>query len=118
MWSFQNLQLLYTSVVKKFGPHVSWGKSKHPKGREKEFNKFCENFATVVGANSGEAVQHQIAYAVAKTETVLNYKVIPNTWRNKIVAFECGFINQADYFPRQILMQYRPSIGTQSEVSA
>jgi hypothetical protein len=54
---------LFELVVKKFGAYSTWEKSASPgRGKDRVFDDFCANFATLIGANSGDAVKHQIAF--------------------------------------------------------
>jgi hypothetical protein len=57
--------LLYEELLRLFRPHARWENQAYPSKAEKQkFDEFCETFAKMIGAKSGAAVKHQIAYAV------------------------------------------------------
>jgi hypothetical protein len=80
--------------VKEFGPCDDWTRNNSPgRGLDHHFEQFCEAFAKAVGAESGEAVKHQIRFAMPESGRV--------TWEdghaqsaimNKAAALETGFI--------------------------
>jgi hypothetical protein len=96
IWTATVHRLLYARVVKLFGAYDKWEKKTSPgRGLDADYTAFCEAFAKVVGANSGEAVKHQIAFALPSTSN-------GSTWSrdhhaqvailNKAAALEEGFI--------------------------
>jgi hypothetical protein len=63
------------------------------RGLDADFDRFCENFAQVVGAKSGDAVKHQIRFAMRETESGSTWKCHAQTAiLNKAAALEAGFI--------------------------
>jgi hypothetical protein len=94
VWSGDIRRVLYKQLVREFGSLDSWEKATSPgRGRDKNFRKFCQQFAEVVGASSAKAVQHQIRFAMPET-------IRGSTWGrhaqtailNKAAALEAGFI--------------------------
>jgi hypothetical protein len=87
--------MLYKRLVDEFGALKKWEKKNSPgRGLDQRFREFCDAFAKEVGANSGEAVQHQIRFAMPESES-------GSTWEggqaqtailNKAAALEMGFI--------------------------
>ena len=74
----------------------------HPKtaspGREldAEFDSFCEIFAKAVGAKSGDAVKHQIRFALPETERGSTWgRQAQTAILNKAAALEAGFIKDS-----------------------
>jgi hypothetical protein len=92
IWTLLNLTFLYRRLVKKFGPHETWT-TLRPKG----FAQFCDQFAEVVGAKSGEAVHEQIRWAMDRRDA--KKSLYPGHWRtfvmNKAAALDAGFIKQS-----------------------
>jgi hypothetical protein len=101
IWTKAAYELLYEQLVAKFGPHKSWA-TQSPEG----YKKFCKTFAELVGANSGDAVSHQIQYAIggpAENSSHTWYQShFRNVIRNKAAAFDAGFIDNS-YFPRHVV---------------
>jgi hypothetical protein len=95
IWTGDARRLLYRRLVEKFGSLDNWeGTSSPGGGHDAKFDEFCEDFARVVGAKSGEAVKHQIRFAMPETRR-------GSTWEegqartaimNKAAALEAGFI--------------------------
>jgi hypothetical protein len=94
IWTGDARRVLYRRLVELFGPYEEWEKAASPgRGREEEFDEFCNVFAQTVGAKSGRAVQHQIMFALPETES-------GSVWHtqaqaailNKAAALEAGFI--------------------------
>lgn len=70
-----------------------WVSRSRPRFR---FDKFCEDFAQVVGAKSGDAVKHQIRFAMPETESGSTWKRHAQTAiLNKAAALEAGFIRDS-----------------------
>jgi hypothetical protein len=98
IWTRAARDLLFQSLVKRFGPYSGWEKTSSPgRGLDAEFDEFCEAFAKSVEAKSGDAVKHQIRFGSPVTNA--------STWKDGHVrtailalasAFEAGFINNAD----------------------
>jgi hypothetical protein len=94
IWTGDVRRVLYRRLVELFGPYEEWEKAASPgKGRDEEFDEFCNVFAQTVGAKSGRAVQHQISFALPETES-------GSVWHahaqvailNKAAGLEAGFI--------------------------
>jgi hypothetical protein len=94
IWAGDVRRVLYRRLVELFGPYEEWEKAASPgKGRDEEFDEFCNIFAQTVGAKSGRAVEHQIRFALPETES-------GSVWHtqaqaailNKAAALEAGFI--------------------------
>lgn len=93
-WTRAARDRLFKRVVQKFGPFDTWETSNSPaSARQKEFDKFCADFAKTVGAKSGKAVKMQIRFGSPTTKR--------SEWkaghvRNAILclaaALEAGFI--------------------------
>lgn len=95
IWTGDVRRVLYRRLVQRFGPSEQWEKTSLPgRGLDNEFEKFCQAFATAVGADSASAVKHQIRFAMPETEK-------GSTWGrhsqtailNKAAALEMGFIS-------------------------
>ena len=57
IWTMDVRRVVYKRLVQKFGPYDVWEKTSSPgRNLDAEFEKFCEEFARVVGAKSGKAV--------------------------------------------------------------
>ena len=97
IWTGEARRLLYARVVELFGTYAKWEKSASPgRGLDRAFEKFCKDFAKVVGANSGDAVQHQIRFALPETANGSYWEpsLAPNAILNKAAAIEVGFIRR------------------------
>jgi hypothetical protein len=98
IWTRPARDLLFQTLVKKFGPYSNWEKSGSPgNGRDAEFDEFCEAFSKSVGAKSADAVKHQIRFGSPVTNA--------STWKDGHVrtaifalasALDAGFIGNAD----------------------
>jgi hypothetical protein len=54
-WTRTARDLLFESLVDRFGPHAAWEKATSPgRGMDRKYNEFCEAFAALVGAKSGK----------------------------------------------------------------
>ncbi len=95
IWTGEVRRVLYSQLVKKFGPLDDWTGSSSP-GRDldREFDQFCDDFARAIGAETGKAVKHQIRFAMPKSPK-------GSTWEegharsailNKAAALEASFI--------------------------
>jgi hypothetical protein len=101
IWTKIASELLYESLVLRFGPYASWQKVHTPGyGKDDEYREFCSVFAKAIGANSGDAVQHQIAFALPLPPGARR------TWEagqarvyvlNIAMAFYAGFITNSDF---------------------
>src|SRR5271170_382211 len=68
IWTGDVRRVLYKRLVKEFGPLDKWGNPNSPgRGLDQQFHEFCDAFAKAVGAKSGEAVQHQIRFAMPES---------------------------------------------------
>lgn len=85
---------LQERLVRLFGPSDVWEKSSSPgRGLDEAFDKFCEASAHVVGAKSGDAVKHQIRFAMPESERGSTWERHAQTAiLNKAAALEVGFI--------------------------
>ena len=101
IWTRAAMELLYEAVVTRFGPYKTWEKASSPgRGLDDEYHKFCAMFASVAGSKSGEAVEHQIAWAmpiprgsVRDLDASYGRQFILNT----ACAYYGGFISNADF---------------------
>jgi hypothetical protein len=95
IWTGDVRRVLYKRLVNEFGPLGNWEKTNSPgRGLDSAFEQFCDAFAKAVGAKSGDAVRHQIRFAMPETQK-------GSTWEqghartailNKAAALESGFI--------------------------
>jgi hypothetical protein len=94
IWTGGARRLLYRRLVKLFGPYDQWKKTASPGGgKDTKFDEFCDGFAKVVGANSGDAVKHQIRFALPETQSGSTWESqAQNAILNKAAALEAGFI--------------------------
>jgi hypothetical protein len=94
IWTGDVRRVLYMRLVKQFGPSAGWKKVNSPgRGRDSEFERFCEAFANVVGAKSGGAVKHQIRFAMPETKHGSKWgRHAQTAILNKAAALEAGFI--------------------------
>lgn len=94
IWTGDVRRVLYMRLVRQFGSSDKWKNSNSPgRGRDSEFDRFCQAFASVVGAKSGGAVKHQIRFAMP--ETTRGSKLgrhAQTAILNKAAALETGFI--------------------------
>ena len=103
IWTLKNRTLLYEILVERFGPFSTWNKTAYPEGKKEEFYELLTAFAKIVGANSADAVQQQIAWATTRQSTTNGHTLC--LWQNKVVAYECGFISRK-YIPKEALAEY------------
>jgi hypothetical protein len=98
IWTMEIRLVLYRRLVEQFGAIDKWKETSSPGGdRNKEFDQFCEDFARVVGAKSGDAVKHQIRFAMPESvrgsgSIWKNGGHAPVAILNKAAALEAGFI--------------------------
>ena len=95
IWTGDVRRVLYKRLVNEFGPLDKWEKTNSPgRGLDPSFEQFCDAFAKAHGTKSGEAVKHQIRFAMPETQD-------GSTWEqghartailNKAAALESGFI--------------------------
>lgn len=92
VWTGDVRRVLYKRLVQQFGPSEKWKKTSSPgRGLDQEFERFCEAFAIVVGAESAAAVKHQIRFAMPETKSNWGRQV-QTAVLNKAAALEMGFI--------------------------
>ena len=73
IWTAAAHNLLYQELVKRFGKLPEWTTNNRPgRGLDLEYDLFCESFAKIIGADSGDAVKQQIAFA--RQETLPNIR--------------------------------------------
>lgn len=101
-WYYSVRKNLYDQLVKRFGPLSSWEGS-YPKDKE-GFKKFCESFAVIVGAKSGDAVEQQIRWATTTQENI-GRDHMPTYFGNKVAAIDAEFITKLE-LPVQIICEY------------
>ncbi|HSM95720.1 MAG TPA: hypothetical protein VLT91_06735 [Rhizomicrobium sp.] len=109
IWTGDVRRVLYKRLVGLFGSADKWEKSGSP-GRDldENFDDFCEAFARAVGAKSGDAVKHQIRFALPETEHGSTWDRHAQTAiLNKAAALEAGFIRDGQ-LPK-LLAVGRPS---------
>lgn len=97
IWSGDVRRVLYKRLVKVFGVSEEWEFSGSPgRGRDEEFDEFCDAFARVFGAKSGDAVKHQIRFAMPESEEGSKWDRHAQTAiGNKAAALEAGFIRDS-----------------------
>jgi hypothetical protein len=98
IWTPAAHELLYTELKKRFGPRSEWDSHSRPgRGLDRQYDEFCEAVHKAVGANSAQAVQHQIAFTQpisdkARWDPSHTRQAIQNlTW-----ALETEFIRASD----------------------
>jgi hypothetical protein len=100
IWTPAARDLLFETLVAKFGPYSTRKKVDSPgNGKDAAFKKFCREFADVVGANSWEAVKHQIAWGSPTRAGGLRDWISPGHAYNAILnpaALDAGFIRRRD----------------------
>ena len=102
IWTGTTRRHLYCELVRQFGAYKTWQKRHSPgKGRDREFDHFCEAFADTIGASSADAVKHQIAFALPISENGgarwNGGGLAQNAILNIAAAYEVGFITSADF---------------------
>jgi hypothetical protein len=97
IWTGEVRRVLYARLVRQFGPSIKWKKASSPgRGLDEEFEKFCEAFAHAMGAKSGDAVRHQIRFALPETEHGSTWgRHAQTAILNKAAALETGFITDS-----------------------
>lgn len=97
IWSGDVRRLLYRRLGKLFGPSEKWEKGGSPgRGLDPEYEEFCTGFAEVVGAKSGDAVKHQIRFAMPESEHGSTWgRHAQTAILNKAAALETGFIKDS-----------------------
>jgi hypothetical protein len=95
IWTMEARRFLYRRLVAKFGPLGEWEKSHSPgRGLDADFAAFCASFATVIGAQSGDAVQLQIRFAMPESERGSTWgRQAQTAILNKAAALDAGFID-------------------------
>lgn len=101
VWTRAARDLLYHALVDRFGPYGQWERSSYPsETRRSELAHFCEEFAHIVGAKSGQAVMHQIQWGIG-VQTNGEHHWTGDHARTAILnmasAFEAGFIQHGDF---------------------
>jgi hypothetical protein len=104
-WTYEARELLYSQLVARFGPHKDWETSARPgRGLNEEYDLFCENFAKTIRSKSGNAVKHQISFALPIPEGGTRYWAqghARSAILNLAAAFQAGFV-EAFAFPSLI----------------
>ena len=91
IWTGERRRLLFRGLVERFGPFDSW-MSMPPSDIKLE--KYCSDFASLIGASSPRAVQHQIRFAMPSSSKRLSAGHARAAILNKAAALEVGFIRQ------------------------
>jgi hypothetical protein len=102
IWSRIARELLYEALVQQFGVYKTWKHAEYPsKAKQKEFVKFCKDFADLVDAKSWRAVTHQIKFSVGVQSRNGVHHWDASQARvailNMAAAFDAGFISNADF---------------------
>src|SRR5262245_33030479 len=94
IWTETIRRTLYSTLVRRFGPYAKWEKTSSPgRGLDATFDEFCDAFARVAGAKSGDAVKHQIRFALPETQRGSTWgRHAQTAILNKASALEAGFI--------------------------
>jgi hypothetical protein len=95
IWTGEVRRVLYRQLVKEFGPFAKWeGTSSPGRGHDERFNQLCEEFARVIGAESGRAVKQQIRFAMPESGGGSNWDQghARTAILNKAAALEAEFI--------------------------
>jgi hypothetical protein len=100
IWTAAARQFLFERLVAEFGPYSEWTSSGMPgRGLDQKYIQFLDAFATVVGATSGKAVKHQVAWAMPIRKLTSNWTSTGHA-RTAILAtaaaLHAGFITQGD----------------------
>ena len=106
-WTKEIRLLLYEGLVDNFGAYHTWEMSSYPKDKKQEYDKFLENFATVISILSRnnttpDAVQSQINWASTCQGSVEGQADL--FILNMAAAYEAGFIRNRD-FPKVLLVE-------------
>jgi hypothetical protein len=111
IWTGDVRRVLYGRLVKEFGSYDKWEKANSPgRNLDQQFNEFCDAFAKAVGAKSGEAVQHQIRFAMPESREGSTWERHAQTAiMNKAAALEAGFIEDK-HLPDLLAVGRKPSI--------
>ncbi len=97
IWTPAARQFLFEQLTVQFGPLSKWEASNRPgRGKDQAYDKFCEHFAKVVGANSAEAVKLQVRFGMPT--------IGESSWEEQAqtailclaASFEAGFIQDKD----------------------
>ena len=98
IWTRATRQFLFEQLAERFGPASNWEETHKPgHGKDQAYNRFCEQFAKVIGANSGDAVKIQIRFGMPT--------IGESTWKKGqaqtailclAASFEAGFIKDKD----------------------
>jgi hypothetical protein len=93
IWTPIARALLYEELRKQFGAHKTWPHATLPSDKE-AYHRFLAVFAELVGANSAEAVAHQISFAIQRA--TLSGEGAQNSILNKAAAFNAHFIDNEE----------------------
>jgi hypothetical protein len=95
-WTAAAYDLLYQELRNQFGPMEDWATSSRPgRNLDKRYERFCELFAELVGADSAGAVKQQIAYA-RMTSIPKDKSIMINLVLNKAAAYHARFIKYSE----------------------
>jgi hypothetical protein len=94
IWTGEIRRVLYSRLIQLFGSYSTWQKTSSPGGdQDAAFDEFCSAYAAAVGAKSGDAVKHQIRFALPESEHGSTWERHAQTAiLNKAAALEAGFI--------------------------
>lgn len=96
IWTHGERAILYELLLEKFGPYEEWEHQTSPGfGREKEYDRFCETFAELIGAANVDAVKYKVN-SLARDRTVARHNIGTEVILNKASAYLAGFIPQSN----------------------
>lgn len=97
IWTPAARQFLFEQLTEQFGPLSKWEASNKPgRGKDRAYDKFCEQFAKVVGANSGEAVKLQIRFGMPTVGESSWEEQAQTAIHCLAASFQAGFIKDRD----------------------
>jgi hypothetical protein len=90
------LELLFEQLTKRFGRRKTWESTEAPgRGRDAEFDRFCQTIAEAVSAEGEQAVKIQIRMTAWGVE---RQSIISSSQRVRAIywALHAGFIGEAE----------------------
>jgi hypothetical protein len=106
IWSPTVYNFMYSELVSRFGAHNEWEAETYPSQAQKaEYDQFCADMASLVGATSADAVKQQVSLAIGKREWSPKRGFTITVMKNIVAAYQCGFINLS-YVPSVLVAQY------------
>ena len=93
IWTKAAYELLYQQLMERFGPYSEWKSPSCPSEKQRDrLNFFCESFASLIGAKSGDAVKLRIIYAVDGVGTEEDPHQFAVMTQSTCYALEAGFL--------------------------